>query len=51
MSTFTNDTGNVSVDFSIQFDLTSTPKLKVSDNSTYDAAQTGIKIYLKIIRK
>lgn len=50
MSTFTNDTGNVSVDFSIQFDLTSTPKLKVSDNSTYDAAQTGIKIYLKITR-
>ena len=44
MSTFTNDTGNVSVNFSIQFDLTSTPKLKVTDNSTYSAAQSGVSI-------
>ena len=50
MSTFINDTGNVSVDFTIQFDLTSTPKLKVTDNSTYSSAQSGIKIYLKITR-
>jgi hypothetical protein len=50
MSTFTNDTGDVSIDFTIQFDLTSTPKLKVTDNSTYTAAQTGINVYIKITR-
>ena len=50
MSTFTNDTGDVSIDFTIQFDLTSTPKLKVTDNSTYTAAQTGVNVYIKITR-
>lgn len=50
MSTFTNDTGNVSVNFSIQFDLTSTPKLKVTDNSTYSAAQSGVSILVKVTR-
>jgi hypothetical protein len=50
MSTFTNDTGSVSIDFTIQFDLTSTPKLKVTDNSTYDTAQTGVNVYVKIKR-
>ena len=50
MSTFTNDTGNVSVNFSIQFDLTSTPKLKVTDNSTYSADQSGVSILIKVTR-
>ena len=50
MSTFTNDTGNVSVNFSIQFDLTSTPKLKVTDNSTYSADQKGVSILIKVTR-
>lgn len=50
MSTFTNDTGTVSIDFSIQFDLTSTPKLKVTDNSTYSSSQSGIKVFIKITR-
>ena len=50
MSTFTNITGNVSVNFSIQFDLTSTPKLKVTDNSTYSAAQSGVSIPIKVTR-
>lgn len=50
MSTFTNDAGTVSIDFSIQFDLTSTPKLKVTDNSTYSSSQTGVKVFIKITR-
>jgi len=50
MSTFTNEAGTVSVDFSIQFDLTSTPKLKVSDMSTYDSGQKGVKVYIQITR-
>lgn len=50
MSTFTNDTGSVSIDFTVLFDLTSTPKLVVTDTSTYSKAQTGVKIYLKITR-
>lgn len=50
MSTFTNGTGSVSIDFTIQFDLTSTPKLKVADNSTFDTAQTGVNVYVKITR-
>ena len=50
MSTFTNDTGSVTIDFSIQFDLTSTPKLKVTDNSTYSAAQTGVNVFIKVTR-
>jgi len=50
MSTFTNGTGSVSIDFTIQFDLTSTPKLVVTDASTYSQAQTGVKIYIKITR-
>ena len=50
MSTFTNDTGSVTIDFSIQFDLTSTPKLKVTDNSTYSVAQTGVNVFIKVTR-
>lgn len=50
MSTFTNGTGSVSIDFTIQFDLTSTPKMVVTDASTYSQAQTGVKIYIKITR-
>ena len=50
MSTFTNDAGSVSIDFLIQFDLTSTPKLKVTDASTFSTAQTGVKVYIKITR-
>ena len=50
MSIFTNDTGNVSIDFSIQFDLTSTPKLKVTDNSIYSSSQSGIKVFIKVTR-
>ena len=50
MSTFTNDAGTVSIDFLVQFDLTSTPKLKVTDNSTYSSSQSGVKIFIKITR-
>lgn len=50
MSIFTNDTGNVSIDFSIQFDLTSTPMLKVTDNSIYSSSQSGIKVFIKVTR-
>ncbi len=50
MSTFTNGTGEVTVDFKIQFDLTSTPKLKVTDNSTFTNAQSNVNVYIKITR-
>lgn len=50
MSTFTNDTGSVSIDFSVKFDITTTPKLVVTDNSTYDSDQTGINIFVKVTR-
>lgn len=50
MSSFSNSIGNVTVDFSMQFDLTSTPKLKITDTSTYSAAQNNVKIFIKITR-
>ena len=50
MSSFSNSVGNVTVDFSMQFDLTSTPKLKITDTSIYSAAQDGVKIFIKITR-
>ena len=50
MSSFSNSIGNVTVDFSMQFDLTSTPKLKITDTSIYSAAQDGVKIFIKITR-
>ena len=50
MSTFTNDVGTVTIDFSYEFDLVTTPVLKIQDTSTYTAAQTGIKIWVKVTR-
>ena len=50
MSTFTNGTGTVSIDFNIEFDLRTTPTLKITDSSTYSAAQTGVKVFIKITR-
>jgi hypothetical protein len=50
MSSFSNSIGNVTVDFSMQFDLTSTPTLKITDTSTYSAAQNEVKIFIKITR-
>ena len=50
MSTFKNDTGEVSVDFKIQFDLTSSPTLDVRDNSTFSHVQKDIKIFIRITR-
>lgn len=50
MSTFTNGSGSVDIDFSLLFDLTSTPKLVISDTGTYSAQQTNIGIRIKITR-
>jgi len=50
MSTFTNDVGTVTIDFSYEFDLVTTPVLKIQDTSTYTAAQTGVKIWVKVTR-
>lgn len=50
MSTFSNDTGTVNIDFSLLFDLRGTPVLKIDDTSTYSAEQTDVKIYVKVTR-
>ena len=50
MSTFTNGTGSVDIDFSLLFDLISTPKLVISDTGTYSSQQTNVNIYIKITR-
>lgn len=50
MSTFSNDTGTVNIDFSLLFDLRSTPVLKIDDTSTYSAVQNDVKIYVKVTR-
>ena len=44
MSTFSNDTGTVNIDFSFLFDLRTTPILKITDTSTYSAEQTDVKV-------
>tara|TARA_Y100001937_G_scaffold21931_1_gene31007 strand:- start:2665 stop:3879 length:1215 start_codon:yes stop_codon:yes gene_type:complete len=50
MSTFTNSTGTVNLDFSLLFDLTTTPVLTISDTSVYSASQTNVNIFIKITR-
>lgn len=50
MSTFSNDTGTVNIDFSFLFDLSTTPVLKVDDTSTYSAEQTDVKVFIKVTR-
>lgn len=50
MSTFTNGTGTVTIDFNWEFDLRTTAILKLTDASTYSAAQTGVNIFIKITR-
>ena len=50
MSTFTNGTGTVTIDFNWEFDLINTPTLKITDSSTYSAAQTGVKVFITITR-
>lgn len=50
MSTFTNGTGTVNIDFSLLFDLRTTPVITITDISTYSAAQSDIKISIKVTR-
>ena len=50
MSTFSNDTGTVNIDFSFLFDLRTTPVLKITDTSTYSAEQTDVKVFIKVTR-
>ena len=50
MSTFSNDTGTVNIDFSFLFDLRTTPILKITDTSTYSAEQTDVKVFIKVTR-
>ena len=50
MSTYSNGQGNVTIDFRFEFDLETTPTLNIIDTSTYSAAQTDIKIFIKVTR-
>ena len=50
MSTFSNDTGTVNIDFSFLFDLSTTPVLKITDTSTYSVEQTDVKVFIKVTR-
>lgn len=50
MGTFTIDAGELSVDYKIHFDLTSIPKLEVTDSSTYPSTIDNVVISIKITR-
>ena len=50
MSTFTNGTGTVNIDYSLLFDLRATPTLVITDTGTYSAQQSNVSITIKITR-
>ena len=50
MATFSNEGLNVSIDFDVKFDLTSAPKMQVTDKSTYDGSPDKIKINITVTR-
>ena len=50
MGTFKNGTTEVSIDYCVQFDLTSSPKMLETDNSTYTGSNAGLEIRIKITR-
>ncbi len=50
MATFSNEGQNVSIDFDVKFDLTSTPKMEVTDKSAYSGAPDKIKINITVTR-
>lgn len=51
MGTFVNETTDVSIDYSVKFDLTSSPKMLVTDKSVYNSGNsTGVKIFITVTR-
>ena len=51
MGTFKNETADVSIDYNVLFDLTSSPKMVVTDNSTYNSGDSnGVVVFITVTR-